>query len=135
MLPAKHFVIIDGQKHEILPEAVMNHVVVARDWIPMNVKPQVFVHEYVGNEPLLGPIAGTGASLINKDTMLEHQQKINTSYEAKLAGKEHAIPAGNITHVNYTPNQIPVSTVPGAGPSSLPVSNTPLATGTKIVST
>lgn len=132
MLPPKHYVLIDGQKHEILPEAVMNHIVVARDWIPMNVKPEVIVHQYVGNEPLLGPLTGTGASLINKDVMLEHQRKINTSYESKVSGQRHEIPTGNITHVNYTPNQVPVSLEHGTGSSAIATTANPVSTGTRV---
>lgn len=119
-LPARHYVLIDGQKHEITGDAVMNHVVKARDFIPMSgATPKVTVHQYVDHEPLIGPVTGVGASLINKDVMLEHQRLINSSYEHKAAGREHGIPTGSITTVNYLPGQVPVSTEPGVGPSSL----------------
>lgn len=124
MLPAKHYVLIDGQKHEILGDAVMNHVVKSRDWIPMSgAKPEVIVHQYVDTEPLVGPVVGVGASLINKDVMLEHQRMINTAYDARSAGRDHSIPAGNITRVNYMPGQVPVSTERGVGPSTLATSS------------
>lgn len=120
MLPAKHYVLIDGQKHEIMPDAVMNHVVKARDWIPMSGhKPQVIVHQYVDNAPLVGPVTGVGASLINRDVMLEHQAMINRAYESRDAN----IPAGQITRVNYMPGQVPVSTQPGVGASTLATSS------------
>lgn len=80
VLPAKHYVIIDGKKHEILPEAVTQYVLKSRDYIPMQIKPKVIVREYVDSEPLVGPILGVGASLVNKDVMVEHQRKINESY-------------------------------------------------------
>ncbi|CCG81995.1 protein of unknown function [Taphrina deformans PYCC 5710] len=119
-LAPKHYVLIDGQKHEITGDAVMNHVVKARDYIPMaGHVPKVTVHQYVDSTPLVGPITGVGASLINKDVMLEHQRLINTSYEHKAAGREHGIPTGQVTKVNYMPGQVPVSTVPGVGPSTL----------------
>lgn len=130
LLPPKHYVVIDGQKHEITGDAVMNHVVTQRDFIPMSgAKPKVTVYQYVDREPLVGPVTGVGASLINKDVMLEHQRLINQSYENKAAGRTHEIPTGQITTVNYMPGQVPVSTVPGHGPSTLAQSSIAGASG------
>lgn len=134
LLPPKHYVVIDGQKHEILPEAVMNHVVKSRDWIPMSgVKPKVVVHQYVDNEPLVGPLTGVGASLINRDVMLEHQRMINQSYEQKAVGQNVGIPTGTITKVNYLPNQVPVSTEPGHGSATLAESSISGLTSSKSI--
>lgn len=122
LLPAKHYVVIDGQKHEITGDAIMNHVVTQRDYIPMSVKPKIIVHQYVDNEPVLGPITNVGASLINKDVVKEHQRLINQSYEIPIAGSID-LPVRNVTSVNYMPGQVPVSTEVGAGPSTLAASS------------
>lgn len=118
LLPPRHYVVIDGQKHEITGDAIMNHVVTQRDYIPMQVKPKIIVHQYVDSEPLLGPITNVGASLINRDVTLEHQRLINQSYEPAVMGNID-LPVTNVTKVNYLPGQVPVSTERGAGPSTL----------------
>ncbi|BFZ54481.1 hypothetical protein PYCC9005_001518 [Savitreella phatthalungensis] len=115
ILPAKHFVIIEGKKYEILPEAVVNHVVVQREYIPMNVKPQVIVHNYVNGEPHVGPITGVGASPLNQDVATEHQRFINASYEPNAAAKHQkdvpaavldSRPAGQIVDTGFDASKI-----------------------------
>lgn len=126
LLPPKHYVVIDGQKHEITGEAIMNHVVTQRDYIPMNVKPKIIVHQYVDDVPLLGPITNVGASLINKDVVASHQKAINQQYEQRIVGNID-LPVDTVTRVNYMPGQVPVTTERGVGPASLATSGVALS--------
>ncbi len=112
-LPIKHYVIVEGKKYEIGEDAVMQHVTKSIEYIPADIPKRIVVHDYVGEDPVVGPISGVGASLVDREEMVRHRTRLNETYQggqaikAQIPGPVHRDLSQSSNGVPHTSSAMP----------------------------